>query len=49
MESLKEYGFPIMGEVDFGHETVNIPMLIGVEVALRAGRRQLEFLESGVE
>lgn len=49
MEVLKDYNFPIIGEVDFGHKTVDIPMPIGIEVKLNAQNLELEFLESAVK
>ena len=49
MEVLKGYSFPIIGEVDFGHKTVDIPMPIGIEVRLDAENLHLEFLESAVK
>ena len=48
MEVLREYKFPILGEVDFGHKTVNIPMPIGLPVKMDSGRLTLEFLEAAV-
>jgi len=48
MEVLKKYSFPIIGEVDFGHKTVDIPMPIGIQVEMDAQERRLVFLESAV-
>ncbi|MFA5136191.1 MAG: S66 peptidase family protein [Patescibacteria group bacterium] len=49
LEVLKDYDFPIIGEVDFGHETVSIPMPIGLKATIDAANLTLEFLESAVK
>jgi muramoyltetrapeptide carboxypeptidase LdcA involved in peptidoglycan recycling len=46
MEVMKKYSFPIIGEVDFGHKTVDIPMPIGIRVEMDAQRRHVAFLEA---
>ncbi|MBI2338128.1 LD-carboxypeptidase [Candidatus Daviesbacteria bacterium] len=48
MEVLKEYKFPIMANLDFGHFTVNIPMPIGIKVSFDTSKNELNFLESAV-
>ncbi len=48
MEVLKDFKFPIIGEVDFGHKTVAIPMPIGIQAKMNAQELQLEFLEGAV-
>lgn len=48
LEILKEYNFPIMANLDFGHFTINIPMPIGIKVSFDTSKRQLNFLESAV-
>ncbi len=48
MDVVKEYSFPVLGEVDFGHESINIPMPIGIKVKLNAGDLYFEHLESAV-
>lgn len=49
LEVLKDYDFPVMGEVDFGHETVSIPMPIGIEAKMNASNLELDFLEAAVK
>lgn len=48
LDVLKEYGFPIMANLDFGHFTVNIPMPIGINVSFNTSKKQLNFLEAAV-
>lgn len=48
LDILKDYKFPIMANMDFGHFTVNIPMPLGVKVSFDASRQYLNFLESSV-
>ncbi len=48
LDVLKDYDFPIMAEVDFGHFTINIPMPVGVKVEFDTSKKELNFLESGV-
>ncbi len=48
LEILKDYKFPIMANLDFGHFTVNIPMPIGVKVSFDTSKKELNFLESSV-
>lgn len=48
LEILKDYKFPIMANMDFGHFTVNIPMPIGIKVSFDTSKKELNFLESVV-
>lgn len=48
MEILKGYNFPIIGEMDFGHKTVDFPMPIGLKAKINADRLSFEILESAV-
>ena len=48
LDILKEYDFPIMANLDFGHFTVNIPMPIGVKISFDTSKKELNFLESAV-
>ncbi len=48
LDILKDYKFPIMANMDFGHFTVNIPMPIGVKVSFDTSKKELKFLESSV-
>lgn len=48
LEVLKDYQFPIMANLDFGHFTVNIPMPIGIKVSFDTTKKELNFLESAV-
>lgn len=48
LEVLKDYKFPIMSNLDFGHFTVNIPMPVGIKVSFDTSKKQLNFLESAV-
>lgn len=41
IEVVKEYDFPIIADMDFGHETVDMPMPIGINASIDA--RELEF------
>lgn len=45
---LKDYKFPIMANLDFGHFTVNIPMPIGIKVSFDTYKKELNFLEGAV-
>jgi len=47
-EVLRDYRFPVLSEVDFGHKTVQIPMPIGLTVAVDSAKLCLEFLEAAV-
>lgn len=48
LDILKEYDFPILSNVDFGHFTVNIPMPLGIKVEMDATKKALKFLEGAV-
>ncbi|MDP3733507.1 MAG: hypothetical protein Q8Q91_03085, partial [Candidatus Daviesbacteria bacterium] len=48
LEILKDYNFPIMANMDFGHFTVNIPMPIGIKVSFDTSKKELKFLEEAV-
>ncbi len=48
LDVLKDYKFPIMVNLDFGHFTVNIPMPIGIKVYFDTSKKELNFLESAV-
>lgn len=48
LEILKDYKFPIMANMDFGHFTINIPMPIGIKVSFNTNEKELNFLESAV-
>ncbi len=48
LEILKDYDFPIMANMDFGHDTVNIPMPIGIKVSFDTDKLELKFLEGVV-
>lgn len=48
LDILKDYKFPIMANLDFGHFTVNIPMPIGIKVSFDTSKSELKFLEGAV-
>ena len=48
MEALKDYNFPIIGNMDFGHETVDLPVPIGLKSKMNANDLVFEILESAV-
>ncbi len=48
MEVLKDYSFPIMAGLDFGHFTVNIPMPIGLTVEFDTSKNLLNFPRTSV-
>jgi muramoyltetrapeptide carboxypeptidase len=48
IETLKDYDFPVMGEMDFGHKTVDLPMPIGLKARMDAEKLELGILESAV-
>lgn len=48
LDILKDYKFPIMANLDFGHFTINIPMPIGIKVSFDTSKKQLNFLEGAV-
>jgi muramoyltetrapeptide carboxypeptidase len=49
LDLLKDYNFPILANVDFGHKSINLPMPIGIKVSLDASNKKLAFLESAVK
>ncbi len=49
LDVLGAYDFPILGELDFGHLTANIPLPIGVRAALDAGSGEFSLLEAAVQ
>ena len=49
MEILGEYDFPILGNVDFGHKTVDIPMPIGLKAKMDSQNLDFEILEAAVK
>jgi muramoyltetrapeptide carboxypeptidase len=48
LEVLKNYQFPILAEVDFGHKTINTPMPIGLLSRIDSDNKKFEVLESAV-
>ena len=48
LDILKDYNFPIMANLDFGHFTVNIPMPLGIKVSFDTSKKELNFLEGVV-
>ncbi|MBI2019306.1 LD-carboxypeptidase [Candidatus Daviesbacteria bacterium] len=48
LDILKDYNFPIMANMDFGHLTLNIPMPIGLKVSFDTPKKELNFLEGAV-
>lgn len=48
LDILKDYQFPIMANLDFGHFTVNIPMPLGLKVSFDTSKKELNFLEGAV-
>lgn len=48
LDVLKDYKFPIMANLDFGHFTVNIPMPLGIKVSFDTDKKELNFLEGAV-
>lgn len=48
LEILKDYKFPVMANLDFGHFTVNIPMPVGIKVSFDTSKKELNFLEPAV-
>ncbi|MDO8577030.1 MAG: LD-carboxypeptidase [Candidatus Daviesbacteria bacterium] len=48
LDTVKDYDFPIMANMDFGHFTVNIPMPLGIKVSFDTTKKELNFLEGAV-
>lgn len=44
-----EYRFPVMANIDFGHQIANIPLPIGVEASFDAGSRSFALCEAPVQ
>jgi muramoyltetrapeptide carboxypeptidase len=49
IETLKDYNFPIIGNMDFGHKTIDLPIPIGLEAKFSADNLFFEVLESAVK
>lgn len=49
LDVTKEYNFPIMAGVDFGHHAINLPMPIGVKASFNSGKLELKLMESATE
>jgi muramoyltetrapeptide carboxypeptidase len=48
LDVLGERDIPVLGNVEFGHAGPNLPMPVGIRVALDAGQRSLSLLEPAV-
>lgn len=48
LDIMKDYKFPILANMDFGHFTINIPMPIGIKISFDTTKKELKFLESAV-
>ena len=48
LDVLGDRDVPVLGGVEFGHAGPNLPMPVGIRVALDAGRRELSLLEPAV-
>jgi len=48
LDVLKAHNFPILAEVDFGHESINIPMPIGTKALINTTSLEFEQLEGAV-
>lgn len=48
LDVLKDYKFPIMANLDFGHFTTNIPMIDGIKISFSTEKLELKYLESVV-
>ena len=48
LDILEDYNFPIMANMDFGHDTINVPMPIGIKVSFDTDKLELKFLEGAV-
>ena len=49
LDMTKAYEFPILAEMDFGHQQPNMPLPEGLLVRMDAEQRMLEYLEAMVE
>ncbi len=48
LDVAKDYDFPIMANLNFGHISGNIPLPIGIKVSFDTSKKELNFLESVV-
>jgi muramoyltetrapeptide carboxypeptidase len=48
MDILKEYDFPILANMDFGHMTVNIPLPMGILASMNATDKEFSVIENAV-
>jgi muramoyltetrapeptide carboxypeptidase len=48
LDVLGDRDIPVLGNVEFGHAGANLPMPVGIRVALDARQRTLELLEPTV-
>ncbi len=48
LDVLGDRDIPVLGNVEFGHAGANLPMPVGIRVALDAGQRTLSLLEPAV-
>lgn len=48
LNTLADYNFPIIAEVDFGHKTVDTIMPVGINARMNSNNLELELLESAV-
>ncbi|MET7992036.1 hypothetical protein ABZU76_14115 [Amycolatopsis sp. NPDC005232] len=48
LDVLGDRHIPVLGNVEFGHAGPNLPMPVGLRVALDAGQRTLSLLEPAV-
>ncbi|MFG1673481.1 hypothetical protein [Micromonospora sp. NPDC049282] len=48
LDVLGDRDIPVLGNVEFGHAGPNLPMPVGIRVALDAGQRTLALLEPAV-
>jgi muramoyltetrapeptide carboxypeptidase len=48
LDVTKEYEFPIMAGVDFGHYTINLPMPIGIKASFDTSKLELSLKEGAV-
>ena len=49
LDITKEYDFPVMAGMDFGHYTPNIPMPIGIRAKFDTAKLELRLLEGAVD
>lgn len=48
LEVVQDYDFPIMGNMDFGHFSINPPMPVGIRASFATDQLELKLLESPV-